>query len=149
MGALQAAPSHKPLQTFWDDIRMGARRETTKSRCRTTGPPQTTLCTWQAVQTGFDIEVASQGGGGGGFACPLNFHPGMSTCSYFSPCLEDNVFGFTHNACSRHWHAYGSYGSSQASPEYTAREMQKAVRWALASAAQNDCASLEVLGSRV
>ena len=84
----------------------------------------------QAVQAGFAVQAER-------FACPLNFHIGMS--NFFSPFLEDNVLGSTHNAYSRHWH-----GSSQANPEYIAREMQKAVRWALASAAQNDCASLTV-----
>ena len=43
----------------------------------------------QAVQTGFGVQLER-------FDCPLNYYPGMS--NYFSPFLEDNVFGSTHNA---------------------------------------------------
>ena len=49
------------------------------------------------------------------------------------------VFGATHDAYSTHWE-----GPSHASPEYTAIEMQKAVRWAIASAEKAETPSLTV-----
>ena len=56
---------------------------------------------------------------------------------YFSPFVEDSAFGASHDAYSQRW-----TGSSQASPEWSAEDMQKAVRWALASAHQETEASL-------
>ncbi len=69
------------------------------------------------------------------FACLLNFHQDMTT--YFSSFVEDIAFGASHDTYSQCW-----TGSSQASPEYSAENMQKAVRWALASAHQETEASL-------
>ena len=64
------------------------------------------------------------------FACPLNFHPSMGT--YFSPFAGDNVFGASHDAYSCKW-----TGSSQAHPDHSPKEMQKAVRWAIGSSMQS------------
>ena len=67
------------------------------------------------------------------FACPLNFNPSLE--NYYSPFEEDASFGA--NAYSCKW-----TGSSQANPEYTPKDMQKAVRWAIASAAEDSTPSL-------
>ena len=83
-----------------------------------------------AIKRGFNTDIER-------FACPLNFDQGMK--SYFSPFCEDGQFGASHDAYSQSW-----TGSSQASPEYSAEAMQKAVRWALASADQHAKASLTV-----
>ena len=71
------------------------------------------------------------------FACPLNFNAAMS--SYYSPSPEDRAFGATHDAYSCKW-----LGTSHAHPEHTSEDMQKAIRWALASAEQKNLPSLTV-----
>ena len=71
------------------------------------------------------------------FACPLNFNAAMT--SYYSPFPEDRAFGATHDAYSCKW-----LGTSHAHPEHTSEDMQKAIRWALASAEQKDLPSLTV-----
>ncbi len=64
------------------------------------------------------------------FACPLDFNPAFDR--YYSPFREDLEFGAGHDAYSCRW-----TGSSQAHPEHTAKEMQKAVRWAIGSSLQS------------
>ena len=71
------------------------------------------------------------------FACPLNFNAAMT--SYYSLFPEDRAFGATHDAYSCKW-----LGTSHAHPEHTSEDMQKAIRWALASAEQKDLPSLTV-----
>ena len=71
------------------------------------------------------------------FACPLNFNAAMT--SYHSPFPEDRAFGAIHDAYSWKW-----LGTSHAHPEHTSEDMQKAIRWALASAEQKDLPSLTV-----
>ena len=71
------------------------------------------------------------------FACPLNFNAAMT--SYYSPFPEDRAFGATHDAYSCKW-----LGTSHAHPEHTSEDMQKAIRWALASAEQKELPSLTV-----
>ena len=55
------------------------------------------------------------------FASPLDFNPMLAT--YYSPFAEDAQFGAQYNAYSNRW-----TGSSQASPDSTPKEMQKAMR---------------------
>ena len=62
-------------------------------------------------------------------ACPLNFNTCMTR--YFSPFPEAKAFGATCDAFSCKW-----MGAAHAHPEHTAKDMQMAVRWALASAEQ-------------
>lgn len=69
------------------------------------------------------------------FACPLNFSPSFK--KYYSPFPEDCIFGASTNAYSCKW-----TGSSQAHPEYSSKEMQKAVRWAIGSSLQTSRPSL-------
>ena len=69
------------------------------------------------------------------FASPLDVHP--STTKYWTPFKEDSVFGAELDCYSIAWD-----GCSQASPPFTDEEMDKAVRWAMASALT---ASLPVL----
>ena len=69
------------------------------------------------------------------FASPLNVHP--ATKVYFSPYPEDETFGAQHDAYLCQWQ-----GSSQANPEWSANDMQKAVRWALASATSTEVPTL-------
>ena len=52
---------------------------------------------------------------------------------YLSPFPEDEAFGAACDAYSCKW-----MGALHAHPEQTAKEMQKAIRWALASAEQAD-----------
>ena len=61
------------------------------------------------------------------FASPLNHNPCFA--NYWSLYPADRVFGARHNAFSVPW-----TGLSQANPEYTAADMDKAVRWAIHSA---------------
>lgn len=82
----------------------------------------------QALQRGLSIDIER-------FASPLNFTPGMR--AYYSLYEEDQVFGANHNAFSCKW-----TGASQCNPEYEAVDMDKAVRWAIASAHQTEEASL-------
>ena len=65
------------------------------------------------------------------FASPLNFN--VASNSYCSMYSEDRLFGATHDAYSHNWQ-----GSSQASPEYEAKDMEKALRWAIFSAQETD-----------
>ena len=83
-----------------------------------------------AIRRGFHVATER-------FACPLNFNAAMT--NYFSPFPEDRAFGATHDAYSCKW-----LGPSHAHPEHTSEDMQKAVRWALASAEQRDLPSLTV-----
>ena len=69
------------------------------------------------------------------FASPLNFHTGMN--SYFAVSQEDVLFGANIDAYSMPW-----LGASQANPEYEPAEMEKAVRWAVMSAAHTEEASI-------
>ena len=55
------------------------------------------------------------------FASPLNFN--ICFDSYCSMHSEDSLFGATHDAYSHKWQ-----GSSQANPEYEAKDMEKALR---------------------
>ena len=65
------------------------------------------------------------------FASPLDFNVAFdSYCSMYS---ENRLFGATHDAYSHRWQ-----GSSQANPEYEAKEMEKALRWAMFSAQETD-----------
>ena len=97
----------------------------------TTGKAKTTLKNhWatpdaymQAMIEGLSLEKER-------FASPLNFTPTMQT--YFSLYKEDEVFGATHDAFSRPW-----VGASQCNPEYEPNAMDKAVRWAIASAMES------------
>jgi hypothetical protein len=61
------------------------------------------------------------------FASPLNYHIGMDR--YWSCFERDQLFGAFHDAYSCQW-----TGLSVANPEYDAREMYKAVSWAVHSA---------------
>ena len=69
------------------------------------------------------------------FASPLNFTPAMK--QYFSLYPQDQVFGANTNAFCCAWN-----GASQANPEYEHNDMDKAVRWAIASAQKSDEATL-------
>lgn len=53
--------------------------------------------------------------------------------------LVDSEFGAQHDAYSRRW-----TGPSQAHPEYTSKEMQKALRWAISSCVLSEQAALTV-----
>jgi ribonuclease HI len=77
-----------------------------------------------AVQsaTGADTEL---------FASPLNVHPGMA--AYFSSAERDQLFGASYDAYSKRW-----AGACFAHPPENATELEKAVRWALASAREGD-----------
>ena len=83
-----------------------------------------------AITSGFAVATER-------FASPLNFNAEMAR--YFTPFKEDKAFGALHDAYSCKW-----LGASHAHPENTAGDMQKAVRWALASAEQSDMPSLTV-----
>ena len=65
------------------------------------------------------------------FASPLDFN--VASDSYCSMYSEDRLCGATHDAYSHRWQ-----GSSQANPEYEAKEMEKALRWAIFSAPETD-----------
>ena len=65
------------------------------------------------------------------FASPLNVHPSMHT--YFSTHERDQLFGAELDAYSRRW-----AGACFAHPAEVEQEMEKAVRWALASAREAD-----------
>ena len=82
----------------------------------------------QALQQGLGVDIER-------FASPLNFTPGMH--AYYSLYEEDHAFGANHNAFSCAW-----TGASQCNPEYEATDMDKAVRWAIASAGYTEEASL-------
>ena len=82
----------------------------------------------QALIEGLSLETER-------FASPMNFNPSMK--AYFSLYKEDEVFGATHNAFSQRW-----TGASQCNPEYEPTDMDKAVRWAICSALENDQPSL-------
>ena len=69
------------------------------------------------------------------FASPLNFSTSMS--SYYVVNQEDQAFRANFDAFSTPW-----LGASQANPEYEAADMDKAVRWAIMSAASTEEASL-------
>ena len=69
------------------------------------------------------------------FACPLNCD--TSYQPYYSPFAHDTQFGAQHDAYSCRW-----TGSSQANLDCTAKEMQKAVRWAISSAMDQNEPSL-------
>lgn len=69
------------------------------------------------------------------FASPLNFTPSMA--SYFSLFEADQALGANHDAFSCKW-----IGASQCNPEYEARDMERAVRWAICSARDSEEASL-------
>ena len=69
------------------------------------------------------------------FASPLNFSTSMS--SYYAVNQEDQAFGANFDAFSTPW-----LGASQANPEYEDADMDKAVRWAIMSAASTEEASL-------
>ena len=83
-----------------------------------------------AIRQGFHVTTER-------FACPLNFNAAMT--GYFSPFPEDEAFGASCDAYSCKW-----IGASHAHPEQSAKDMQKAVRWALASAEQAHEPSLTV-----
>ena len=68
-------------------------------------------------------------------ASPLIFSTSMS--SYYAVNQEDQAFGASFHAFSTPW-----LGASQANPEYEAADMDKAVRWAIMSAASTEEASL-------
>ena len=53
--------------------------------------------------------------------------------SYYSKCEEDQLFGANFDAYSSRW-----TGATQATPETDAAATNKAVRWAIASAEQNE-----------
>lgn len=63
------------------------------------------------------------------FASPLNFNPRHS--QYWSAFPEDQIFAANHDAYNYQW-----TGISEANPEYDAPEMEKAIKWAIFSAAQ-------------
>ena len=65
------------------------------------------------------------------FASPLNFTPSMQ--HYFSLYASDSVFGANHNAFGCPW-----IGASQCNPEYEPEDMDKVVRWAIASANRSE-----------
>ena len=65
------------------------------------------------------------------FASPLNFN--VASDSYCSTYSEDRLFGAIHDAYSHKWQ-----GSSQANPEHEAKDMEKALRWAIFSAQETD-----------
>ena len=65
------------------------------------------------------------------FASLLDFN--VASDSYCSMYSEDRLFGATHDAYSHRWQ-----GSSQANPEHEAKEMEKALRWAIFSAQETD-----------
>ena len=69
------------------------------------------------------------------FASPLNFDPAMR--HYFAAHKDDEAFGAHFDAYSMPW-----LGPSQANPEYESSAMEKAVRWAIMSAASTEEASL-------
>ena len=77
-----------------------------------------------ALQEGLSVDTER-------FASPLNFTPTMR--SYFSMYEADGTFGANHNAYSCLW-----TGASQCNPEYEAADMDKSVRWALASAKHSE-----------
>ena len=60
------------------------------------------------------------------FASPLNCNE--QTESYWAMYPEDRVFGAQHDAYSTAW-----VGATEANPEYTAHELEKAMRWAIGS----------------
>ena len=64
------------------------------------------------------------------FASPLNFNVASDSYCMYS---EDKLFGATHDAYSHKWQ-----GLSQANPEYEAKDMEKALRWAIFSAQETD-----------
>ena len=70
--------------------------------------------------------VASMGVTHERFASPLNANPAFQT--YSSAFERDQVFGATWDAYRTSWHT-----SSYCNPEYEDTEMDKAVRWAIAS----------------
>ena len=82
----------------------------------------------KALQDGLSINTER-------FSSPLNFTPTMQ--HYYTLYKEDGVFGANHDAFSCAW-----VGASQCNPEYEHEDMDKAVRWALASAAQTETAAL-------
>ena len=65
------------------------------------------------------------------FASLLNLN--KTSDRYCSMYLEDKLFGATHDAYSHEWQ-----GSSWANPEYEAKDMKKALRWAILSAQETD-----------
>ena len=65
------------------------------------------------------------------FASPLNFNICFDSCC--SMHSEDSLFGATLDAYSHKWQ-----GSSQANPEYEAKDMEKALGWAIFSAQEID-----------
>ena len=65
------------------------------------------------------------------FAFPLNFIKFKASNSYCSMYSKDKLFGATHDAYSHRWQ-----GSSQANPEYEAKDVEKALRWAIFSVQQ-------------
>ena len=69
------------------------------------------------------------------FASPLDFNPSFGR--YYSPFQEDSIFGASGDAYSCKW-----TGSSQAHPEQSPKDMQKAVRWAIGSRLQTAKPSL-------
>ena len=78
--------------------------------------PQLSAC----IQTAFPVTYER-------FASPLDVHPG--TVKYWTPFAEDSAFGAEQDGYSTAWD-----GCSQASPPFSEEEMDKAVRWAMASA---------------
>ena len=69
------------------------------------------------------------------FARPLDFNPSFGRyCSHFQ---ENSIFGASGDAYSCKW-----TGSSQAHPEHSPKDMQKAVRWAIGSSLQTAKPSL-------
>ena len=92
---------------------------------------------WATPKTLMDVIKAGFGITQERFACPLDFEPTLQ--SYYSPFPEDARFGAQHDAYSCKW-----TGASQAMPESSAQEMQKAVRWAIGSAMEAAEPSLTV-----
>ena len=69
------------------------------------------------------------------FASPLNCSAHLT--KYFSRYDEDGAFGANVDAFSCRW-----VGASQCNPEYEPGDMNKAVKWAIASAMASDSPSL-------
>ena len=73
-----------------------------------------------------------------GFASPFNFSPYLQR--YFSMYPRDEVFGAVGNR-----YQYPLQGSNQLNPEYEAKAMDKAVRWAIHSAVQQEARDRPVM----
>jgi ribonuclease HI len=116
----------KLLLRYRDGHRDGEGRETRLSNHWAIPDPLMT-----ALRVGLGVQ-------GERFASPLNCNE--RTEVYWTMYPEDRVFGAQHDAYSTAW-----VGASEANPEYTAHELEKAMRWAIGSTLLASAPALTVM----